>query len=791
MARRDYGYMAKIGVDGSGIAAGLKEVDQVLEEFDGRLKTTQDTLKNVEAAGGDTSAAMEAHLDNLNHAIEATNDKFQALSEIQDDMLQALSSGAINTAEYDQYNNVLAETGAKLAALQKQYDDLAHSVSDEAKAEKEAAAAQKEEHDAVLSYSEDLKETNETIQTNQARLAALKAEREAGRGSVSADIEAHKVYREALVETEAKLRDLESRQKEVSEAFKNGTISADEYNAFQKELADTAGQFSALKNHADEAGQSTLQMGDIIKADLISSAIKAGLSALVDVFRNIAEEAKEVVVQAGAMGDTIDKQSQRLGMSNQAYQEWTYILSQNGADISTLTMGMRTLTNQIEGLESGSKKATNAFKSLGLSYNDLAGKTGEEQFALVVQRLQLIDDETKRNALANDLLGRSYQQLIPLLNEDAGAIEELRKKAHDTNQILSDEAVEAATNYTEAIDTLNKSFDGFKNKIGAELLPGVTTVVEGFTDLLNGVDGADEKIQRGIDDILAGAERVLPVIEDLVENIGEAAGEKAPEIITTLTTKITEKLPEIATAFMHFSGVIAGAIKESLPSIGESAGSVVVVIMNSILELLSDPQTLADVLTTFVKTGAAFCSAIADGVMHYDWDTFTQNLLSNLADTFDTAQKYVQVWMDNTFSGGSLYGGDIANVANSEFWEMHRKGAEEVVDYVAEVTEYAAEKYDEGKKILAESFDIQNSDLETAIDTSEAVMSDYAASLQAQAEAWSDGANALDKSVLEITDVAAEMEEALKDLDHLYAIHKISEADYWEQRRALLEKYRD
>ena len=531
MAKRDYGYMAKIGVDGSGMAAGLKEIDERLAEFDGRLKTTQDTLKNVEVAGGDATAAMEAHLDNLAKAIETTNDKFQALQEIQDDMLQALENGAINTAEYDQYNNVLAETGAKLQALQAQYEALAYSVSDEAKAEKEAAAAQKEEHDAVLSYQNELSDTNEAIQTNQARLAALRAEREAGRGSVSSDIEAHKLYRETLVETAAKLKDLESRQKEVAEAFKNGTISADEYNAFQKELADTANEFNRLKENADGAGQSTLQLSDIIKADLISSAIKAGLTALVDAFKQVADEAKEVVVQAGAMGDTIDKQSQRLGMTNEAYQEWSYILSQNGADISTLTTSMRTLTNKIEGLESGAKAATSAFKKLGLSYKDVEGKTGEEQFSLIIERLQMIDDETQRNAVANDLLGRSYQQLIPLLNQDADTVEELRQKAHDTNQIMSDEAVNAAADYTEAMDTLSKSLDGFKNQIGAEILPGVTMVVEGFTDLLNGVDGADEKIQQGIDDIIAAADRILPTIEELLDRIGEAAGDKAPDIM--------------------------------------------------------------------------------------------------------------------------------------------------------------------------------------------------------------------------------------------------------------------
>ncbi|MCM1579553.1 MAG: hypothetical protein NC078_12225 [Ruminococcus sp.] len=177
------------------------------------------------------------------------------------------------------------------------------------------------------------------------------------------------------------------------------------------------------------------------------------------------EEIKDIAVGTAAYGDTVDKQSQRLGMTIDAYREWTYILSQNGANISTLTAGLRTLTNKIDSAASGGNAAAEAFEKPGISAEGLKNMTGEQQFSAVVSALQKMENETDRNAVTNDLLGRSYQQLIPLLNQDSDSVERLRQRAHDTNQILSAEGVTAAVNYTDAMDTFTKSIDGFKHQL--------------------------------------------------------------------------------------------------------------------------------------------------------------------------------------------------------------------------------------------------------------------------------------------------------------------------------------
>lgn len=180
---------------------------------------------------------------------------------------------------------------------------------------------------------------------------------------------------------------------------------------------------------------------------------------------------KKLADNAAAAGDKIDKQSQALGMSRKAYQEWDYILSQNGSTIDNLGVSMKTLSSAIV---DGSKTGIAAFDKLGLSIDDLRTQDMQTQFENVVKAFQKMPEGAEKAALAVDLFGRNGMELLPLLNNTSASIDELRKKAEELGIVMDDDAVNAAVNYTDAMDTLNRTFEAAKNAIGAELLPTLT-----------------------------------------------------------------------------------------------------------------------------------------------------------------------------------------------------------------------------------------------------------------------------------------------------------------------------
>ena len=95
---------------------------------------------------------------------------------------------------------------------------------------------------------------------------------------------------------------------------------------------------SLLGGEATSAGMSagskmSSAFGGAFKAGLgittaaFSTAI-AGASALTGAIINGSKE-------TAAYGDNVDKLSQKIGISAEAFQEWDYVFSQNGTDIST------------------------------------------------------------------------------------------------------------------------------------------------------------------------------------------------------------------------------------------------------------------------------------------------------------------------------------------------------------------------------------------------------------------------------------------------------------------------
>ncbi len=219
---------------------------------------------------------------------------------------------------------------------------------------------------------------------------------------------------------------------------------------------------------------------------------KKSANALQDLSKKAGEMGKKVALgvtaAVGSLGamvfksieatDRIDKMSQKLGMSTKGFQEWDYVLGQNGIEIDSLQGGIKTLTNMTDELMKGNKNATDSFGRLGLSMNDLKGKSQEEIFNITISALQGITDETERAAIANDLLGRSGSELAPLLNAGAGSVEELKNRAHELGLVLDDTSIQAGVKLGDTMDDVKASFGNIVTQIGVEVMP----MFQGFLD---------------------------------------------------------------------------------------------------------------------------------------------------------------------------------------------------------------------------------------------------------------------------------------------------------------------
>ena len=283
-------------------------------------------------------------------------------------------------------------------------------------------------------------------------------------------------------------------------------------------------------------------------------------------------------------GDNIDKMSQKMGISAEAYQEWDFVMQHCGTSMETLKASMKTLASAAE---TGSE----AFEQLGISQEEIANMSQEELFDKTIAALQNVEDETQRTYLAGQLLGRGATELGALLNMSADETEEMRKELHDLGGVMSDEAVKASAEFQDSLQNMQTAAAGLKNNLMSQFLPGMSSVMDGLSKVLSGDSTGLEQITAGIDNVVAQMTEQLPKFLDLGMNI-----------VQSLAQAIMDNLPALADAALQLLGSFVSFFLENLPTLIEVALNMLLTIADGIIENLPVIiPALVEVILTIVE----------------------------------------------------------------------------------------------------------------------------------------------------------------------------------------------
>ncbi len=271
-----------------------------------------------------------------------------------------------------------------------------------------------------------------------------------------------------------------------------------------------------LKAIADKMGITEKEARKLKKEiQKVSKEIGQGLKTAAQVssvaIGSVVAGSTALVMKAGEVADRIDDMSNKIGISRKGFQEWDYLLAQNGANIESLQMGFKSLTNQIVAANSGNKESVKMFKALGISVKDSSGKlkTQEQVFNEVVVALQKMPEGAMKAKYANTLLGRSGSELMPLFNATTEQLERQREEYKKLGIEISDSAIDAGNKFGDSMEKLNSATASVTASLGAELLPVAT-------DLLNTVIANMPQIKATVTPILQG---IAGAVKFLVENM--------------------------------------------------------------------------------------------------------------------------------------------------------------------------------------------------------------------------------------------------------------------------------
>ena len=331
--------------------------------------------------------------------------------------------------------------------------------------------------------------------------------------------------------------------------------------------------------------------------------------------------------EVAAYGDNIEKMSQKIGMSTDAYQQWDYVLKISGTEMSNMTTGLKTLTNKLDDAKNGSDTAVETFSKLGLSMDDLAGMSREEVFAATVTAFQGMADSTERAALANDLFGKSGQELAPLFNTTSEETARLMEEVKQLGGVMSEDAVKDSAAFKDQLTALQTSFQSLSRNMISEFLPDLTTVMGGLTDIFSG--NSEEglgKITEGIshlsENILSALPQMVKVGLEIVKALGDAIIANLPTLLSTAI----EVAVQLGQALISALPTLISALISAAPMLIDGAMQLLMAVVDSlpqIIEVLI--AALPDIITMLVESLTTALPQLISGLI-----TLVMALVQNL-----------------------------------------------------------------------------------------------------------------------------------------------------------------
>ena len=383
----------------------------------------------------------------------------------------------------------------------------------------------------------------------------------------------------------------------------------------------------------DESEDKAEGFGGKLKGALATGA-KVGGAALVAAGAAAGALAKEIasgVAETAAYGDTIDKMSQKLGMSAEAYQEWDAILQHSGASIESMGASMKTMSLAAE-------NGSDAFEKLGISQEELANMSQEDMFSAVITGLQDMEAGTERTKIATELLGRGATELGALLNTSAEDTEAMRQRVHELGGVMSEEAVKSAAAYQDSLQDMKTAMNGLKTNMLSNLMPAFTKMMNGLTELFGGDSGTGtQMVIEGIQSIGDGIKQALPGILS-----------KLKEVVSGLLNMLVEALPEFLDMGFQIIGDMINGISNNMPSI-----------ISKILEVATQLlQTLTNKLPDFIAMGVNLIGSLISGL----WDALP-DILSAIGEiAVDAGKAFLEYdWLS---LGKSIIDGVVSGITN-------------------------------------------------------------------------------------------------------------------------------
>lgn len=368
-------------------------------------------------------------------------------------------NGTFNSAQ-----KILVATQKEIQALNKQQSDIAGYTRQQQSVEKS--------NQKLDLYKQQLANVRTEISQNtefSSALANKEAELQAKIKAVEAEI-ANKTDK------------LQKMGEELSESGIDVSNLSGEAERLQKELEELKEAEEKAGEEADEFGEKGASAFESVGSALVAAGVLNGL-------KELASQYAECVTGAASFADEIGTVSVQYGMAAEELQAYYYAAELVDVSADTLTKSMAKNIKSMKAVQDGTKLSVEAYEALGISVlnSDDTLRDSDEVYWEVIDALGKMTNETERDAIAQQILGRSAMELNTLIVSGSGVLKEYAAEAEAAGYVMSEEMLATCMAMDDEMQRSNSSMLAFKNTIGAAFAPEITAATKIWNEFLGGL----------------------------------------------------------------------------------------------------------------------------------------------------------------------------------------------------------------------------------------------------------------------------------------------------------------
>ena len=334
------------------------------------------------------------------------------------------------------------------------------------------------------------------------------------------------LLRQKIKETENNLKELKSIQAQMDAQGVDKNSEA--YRRVSREIIEAESKLKTFNAELRKVGQVNLRAMSEQFKDVGNKLTAAGqaMQGLSMAAAAVAASIGAVTVKSAKWADDMNTMSKVYHIGTGELQKYSAAAELVDVDVETIAKSHTKLEKSMASAAKGTGANADAFAKLGIDVTNADGslREGDAVWQETIAALGLMTNETERDALAMQLMGKSAAELNPLIEDGgetyANLAETLTKYDLD---FIDQDTINKANQFNDSLDTIKAVGMVAFQQLGTTLAAYLAPAMEKVVDLVGRIASWFGNLSPETQALIAGIAGFVAVLAPLLMGLGKVA----------------------------------------------------------------------------------------------------------------------------------------------------------------------------------------------------------------------------------------------------------------------------